>query len=185
MEIENYFGISIPDAEAEKIYTVQLMVDSVASHLHIKDDSLELRDRVFQQVVQSFQALGWTREVIQLSDLVSAYVPSNEKRVWGDLENSLHLLIPEIPPTNNGNTRIIDKVKKLVNLPPAEKDDITMSRFVDAICANNYDFLIDKKNIKTTYEIYTAVSGITVEKIGVDYYEMAPGKSFGSDLGID
>ena len=31
MEIENYFGIRIPDSEAEKIYTIQIMVDKWAS----------------------------------------------------------------------------------------------------------------------------------------------------------
>jgi acyl carrier protein len=35
MDIENFFSIQIPDTEAEKIYTIQNMVDSVAAHLNI------------------------------------------------------------------------------------------------------------------------------------------------------
>src|SRR5215203_1088044 len=91
MEVENYFGIRIPDAEAEKIYTIQLMVDSVAAHLNIKDDGMGLRDEVFQKIVLSIQDLGWKSQKIQLSDLVSAHIPTDTKGVWTDLKKSLRL----------------------------------------------------------------------------------------------
>ena len=62
---------------------------------------------------------------------------------------------------------------------------ITFDQFVTAICANNYEELIDKKQIKELYEIYIIVIAITVDKIGVDYYEITPDKSFTTDLGVD
>lgn len=51
--------------------------------------------------------------------------------------------------------------------------------------ASNYQTLIDKNNIKTEYEVYVIIMGITVAKIGLDYYEITPDKSFTSDFGID
>jgi hypothetical protein len=62
---------------------------------------------------------------------------------------------------------------------------INGEQFVAAICAKNCDELINREHIKSTYEIYIAVTSITVNKIGVDYYEIAPEKSFTTDLGID
>ena len=186
MEIENYFGIRIPDSEAEKIYTIQLMVDSVANHLNITSESMELRDKKFQQVVQSFQALGWTNEKVLLTDFVSNYIPTDNKKVWMDLENAINLSIPKIEIIRKGSTKISDKLKKLISwIPSYEWNEITMEQFVGAICANNYREVVDKKNIKTKYDIYVAVAGLTVDKIGIDYYEIAPDKSFTSDLGID
>jgi hypothetical protein len=69
--------------------------------------------------------------------------------------------------------------------PSYEWETLTVEQFVSAICANNYLELIDRNNIRSKYEIYIAVTGITVDKIGVDYFEIGPDKSFTSDLGID
>jgi len=38
---------------------------------------------------------------------------------------------------------------------------------------------------KSKYEIYIAITKITVDKIGVDYSEMGIEKSFTDDLGVD
>ena len=186
MEVENFFGIRIPDAEAEKMYTIKIMVDSVAAHLNITDENMELRDRIFQKIVLSIQEPGWTTQKIKLGDLVSDCIPQDTKDVWRNLKSSLKLSVPEIKLVRSGSNRISDKVKKIINWPTRyEWNQITFEQFVAAICANNYHELIEKKNIKTKYEIYIAVVGITVDKIGVDYYEVTPEKSFTTDLGID
>jgi acyl carrier protein len=186
MEVENYFGIRIPDAEAEKIYTIQIMVDSVAAHLNITNEGMELRDQMFQKLVLCIQDLGWTTQKIQLNDLVSDFIPEDNKNVWKDLKNLLKLSIPEIEIIRSGSNKISDKLKRLINWTPSyEWNQINFEQFVSAVCANNYHELIDKNNITTKYEIYVAVVGITVDKIGVDYYEVAPEKSFTTDLGID
>lgn len=186
MEIENYFGIRIPDSEAEKIYTIQNMVDAVSEHLNITNESMELRDNIFYKIILSFEKLGWATNETQLTDLVSKYIPSNDKKVWGTLKNSLNLAVPEIEIIRKGSSKISGKLKKLINWTPTyEWDQITIEQLVASICANNYRELIDKNNIKTRYEIYVALSGITVDKIGADYYEIAPEKSFTTDLGMD
>jgi acyl carrier protein len=186
MEVENYFGIKIPDAEAEKLYTIQTMVDSVAAHLNISNDSMELRDKIFHKVVTGMRELGWTSQKVELRDLISSCIPIINKEGWTALRKSLNLSVPKPELVRSGSTSISDKLKNLLYWTPSyEWETLTVEQFVSAICANNYLELIDRNNIRSKYEIYIAVTGITVDKIGVDYYEIGPDKSFTSDLGID
>ena len=181
MEIENYFGISIPDAEAENLYTIQLMVDSVAKHLNLSDDNLEFRDKIFLRVITTMKEFGWLAKNITLADFVTQYFPSTYKQDWKSFENSLRLSIP-LPHLPSQNPSLLESI---IGKPLHKSEEISFEQFVAAICANNYQELIDKSNIKTKYEIYIVVMGITVDKIGVDYYEIGPDKAFTSDLGVD
>jgi hypothetical protein len=82
--------------------------------------------------------------------------------------------------------KLSDKIKTLLSWAPNyDWMTITIAQFTDAICASNYLTLVDKKNIKSKYEIYIVVVGITVDKTGVEYYEIGPDKSFTNDLGVD
>ena len=49
MEVENYFRIQIPDPVAEKIATVQNMVDTVAIYLNITSDERKLQNEIFSR----------------------------------------------------------------------------------------------------------------------------------------
>jgi hypothetical protein len=69
--------------------------------------------------------------------------------------------------------------------PNYQWQNLTFGQLVNAICANNFVALVDKKNIGTTFEIYLAVVRITVDIAGIDFYEAGPEKSFTSDLGLD
>lgn len=62
---------------------------------------------------------------------------------------------------------------------------ITAGQFVDVICAHHFRALTSAANIKSKYEIYIIVMGITADKTGVDYYDILPNKSFTGDFGID
>ena len=186
MEVENYFGIKIPDAEAEKLYTIQTMVDSVAEHLNLTNDSMELKEEIFDKVATCTRELGWTSQKVQLSDLISSYIPANDKENWTALRKCLNLSVPKPEIVRTGSNKISVKLKNLLSWTPLyEWEAITVEQFVAAICANNYSDLIDRTNVKSKYEIYVAVTGITVDKIGVEYYEIGPDKSFTSDLGVD
>jgi acyl carrier protein len=187
MEIEHYFGIRIPNAEAEKLYTIQNFVDTVATHLHISNNSLELRDTVFNKVNSSMMQLGWTTEKIKLSDLIGSVVPTNNKEYFTALSQSLQLSVPRPEHTRTGKSgKISEKLKSLISWDPAyDSAALSFEHLVVAICASNYQELIVRGDIKNRYEIYIAISGITADKVGVDYYELSPEKSFTTDLGID
>ena len=181
MEIENYFGISIPDAEAEKLYTVQLMVDSVAQHLKISNENFEMKDKIFLRVTAIMKEFGWLVKNITPADFIGQYFPSTYKQDWKSFEDALRLSIPQ-PYFSSQNPTLLESI---IGKPLYKSDEISFEQFVAAICANNYQVLIDKNHINSKYEIYIAVMGITVDKLGVDYYEVRPDKSFTSDLGVD
>ena len=183
MEIENYFGIRIPDSEVEKIYTIQIMVDTVATHLNIAYNGKELRDDIFEKIKVTFLKLGLTNTNIDLTENISKYIAEYDKEFWKSLKIELQLDVPKPDMIKKGSTKLFGKIKSLVSWTPIyDWSAITIDSFITAICANNYEKLINKKNIKSKYEIYVAVMRITVDKIGVSYYEIAPEKSFTSDL---
>ena len=186
IEVENYFGISIPDPEAEKADTVQAMVDIVARHLNIIESRSELHDDIYKRINLALLKLELSDVEVSLTELISKYLSLDKKEVWGDFKNYLQLDVPVPEMTSRNGNKLIDKIKNVYKWTPLyDWLLITIDQFIAAICANNYEELIDRKNIKSTFEIYVAVIAITVDKIGVDYYDITPEKSFTLDLGVD
>ena len=163
IDIENYFHISIPDIEAEKITAIKLMVDCVATHLNISNNNTDLRELIFQKLKDALLTLQIESSQIKLSDSVSTFISVNDKNFFLNLENNIFLKVPE---TNISS-------------------DLTFEKLADAICMSNYDFLIDENNITSTHQIYIAVSGITVNKAGIEEYEVKLHKYFTDDYGIN
>ena len=186
MEVEKYFGISIPDSEAEKVYTVQAMVDTVARHLNVIENTTELRDVVFERVSQTLLKLALSDTPATLTDDISRYLSPANKQIWAAFEKELRLDVPKPDIVVKEKKNLIGRVTSAIMWTPMyDWHTITVEQFVTAICAYNWNELIVKEHIKSTYEIYVAVTAITVDKIGVDYYEITPGKSFTADLGVD
>lgn len=187
MDIENYFGIKIPDSEAETIYTIQTMIDCVARHLNVTNDSKDLRDSIFEKVALAFQELVPSTQKMELSDLISNYISSTNNADWEKLEALLNLSVPKPDVvTEVSSNKISDKLKSLFSWKPLyDWNLITVEQFVTVICAANFKKMVSKESVKSKYEIYIAVIGLTVDKVGVEYYEVTPEKSFTSDLGVD
>ena len=186
MEVEKYFKIQIPDPEAEKIYTVMDMVDTVARHLNIESNEASLRDTIFPNVTSCIQVVTKTNNEIQLTDKISNYLSIGDTENWTDFENLIKLKVPRPDNYNPYSTKLSDKFKRLINWTPNyDWQTISFEQFVNAICANNFLTLLKPEKIKTRHEIYIGVMGITVDKIGVDYFEILPDKSFTTDLGVD
>jgi acyl carrier protein len=184
--VERYFKINIADADAEKIYTIQNMVDCVAEHLNVAATDSKLRNDLFEKTKTCIQQVYTQHNTIQLNSLVCAYISIDDKEKWKAFEQAIGLKVPRPERPHNSNHPIGNAINKLLSssvLYKAEK--ITFEQLIDAIAACNYQTLINSNSIKSKYEIYTAISGITVEKIGVDYYEIGADKSFTNDLGID
>ena len=186
MEVEKYFRIQIPDTEAEKIYTVQDMVDTVAQHLNIESGDSPLRDKILSDVSSCLQIVIKTNSKFLLTDKVAKYLPTGDKENWAEFENLLKLRVPKPDSYNPYSNKLGDKFKKLISWTPNYNwKTISFEQFVNAICANNYQSLLDPENFKNKYEIYIGVTGITINKIGIDYFEISPEKSFTNDLGVD
>jgi hypothetical protein len=121
-----------------------------------------------------------------LTEPISKYLSPDNKETWEKFKNELQLDVPKPDTIRRDSKKIIDKIKIAVNWAPMyDWLSITVDQFVTAICVINHEDFIDKEHIKSTYEIYVAVTAITVDKIGVDYYEISPEKSFTTDLGVD
>ncbi len=186
MEVENYFGIQIPDAEAEKIYTVRLMLDCVAKHLNIINDISPFKAEFINKVITCLPVNAEVKEKIKSTDRASNYISPFEKEKWTLFRNELQLEVPKPDALNPNPSRISEKFKKLINWKPNyEWDEMTFEEFVNGIAASNYRTLLSKSNITSKYEIYIAIIGLTVDKVGVDYFEITPDKSFTDDLGVD
>ena len=186
MEIENYFGISIPDSEAEKAETVQQVVDTIAKHLNVTNNDNELRDKMLERINQAMLELQFISIPVTPADYISKYLFTDKEASWEAFTNKLQLYIPKPDILNRDSKKLKNKIKVVMNWKPRyDWFSITIDQFIAAVCASNHEALIDRKKITSTYEIYIVVTAITVDKIAIDYYEVAPEKSFTMDLGVD
>ncbi len=186
MDIEDYFGVTISNSEAEKIYTVQQMVDTLANLLIIKDENTDLRDAILERVNHALINSGISSSPISPLDFISSYLSPDNKESWDAFVSELQLKVPKPDTIKENRTKFLNKLMKIVHLHPQyDWRLITANQFIDAICAMNYKKFLNPGQIKSKFEIYAAVCAITVKTIGVDYYEVTPEKSFTSDLGID
>lgn len=165
IDIEKFFGIQIPDREAEKIYSVQLMADAVARLSGVVSGSILLRNRVFALITDALKKSGYTGMPVSVLHSLDAALSLTDNEQWQVFSSALGMEVPK----------------------PSKEEWPTLSfgLLTDAVGMANYRSLIDGSNIISRYEVYIAVGGITVDKTGVSYYEIAPEKSFTDDLGID
>lgn len=177
MSFEEYFSVEIPNLEAEKILTVKNMVDSVATHKKIIDESQELKKNV-ETIFQRYLSL------YENDSLFSLYHPS-DKNFWIDLQKKTDLKIP-LPVWDDKTTAGISRIFKWVKWTPDYNwKEISYGRFCEVICFANYEKLVTPNDIKSKYEIYVAIAGITQDKLGIDCYEIFPDKVFTTDFGMD
>ncbi|BAV04678.1 hypothetical protein FLA_0670 [Filimonas lacunae] len=140
------------------------MVDVVATHLQVTYDRALLRNKVFESIMHALAKSGRMGQWV-MSDTLSSCIDLYHKEQWNTFQEYLILSVPCIGERYWGK--------------------LTWGAFTDAVCMANYEELIERERISSRYEIYIAIGGLTVNKTGVAYYEIAPEKSFTDDLGID
>lgn len=186
IENEIFFNIRILNHEAEKIYTIQNFVDVIAQHLKVESEGMYLQEKVFSIFRVTLRQVKNIKTEIKLKDKISVYLNPDEPAFYLNFTNELKLQTPRLTYDNKCDLNIIEKLKKLMNWKPNyDWRKLSVEDFINAICIKNYKLLINSKNIKSKYEIYVGVAGITADKTGVDYFEIAPEKSFTYDLGVD
>lgn len=182
MKFEKYFNAKIPDAVAERMTTLQESADSIARILGITDTTTPLRDYYFTLLHNLLARFDADSADFQLSSPMALHISPENKLGWQRMEQVLQLKVPK--PVQDSH--LANSLKKLVRVQPAyDWNSITVEQFILAVCAANYELLIQPASITNTYEILVAVTGITVYHAGVDYYEAMPEKFFTSDLGLD
>ncbi|MCF1713269.1 hypothetical protein L0U88_01345 [Flavihumibacter sp. RY-1] len=135
MDIEDYFEITISDSEAEKIYTVQQMVDTVANLLNIKDETADLRDVILERVNYALIKLEITSDPINPSDFISSYLSPENKESWDAFVSELQIKVPKPETIKENRTKFLNKLIKAVHwIPLYDWRLITVKQFIDAIC---------------------------------------------------
>ena len=87
MEIEDEFGISIPDEEAEKLETPRMVADWVCSKLAMTDEATCQSQRAFHLLRRSLvELLGLPRRAVRLDMSLREHVPAEaEQELWTGL----------------------------------------------------------------------------------------------------
>jgi hypothetical protein len=182
MEWEKYFDIEIPDLVAEKIGTVQEAVDAISIIMNIAEDKPYLGEKIFLRLKTAIINGGFAAQVEE-SSFVCEFIPEYQNQVWQVISKELDLEVPLPPVKPEGPLAKLFSIAAWV--PRFNYQKLTFYELTDVICGANYKKLIDPKSISTKYEIYIILMGLTVEKIGIDYYEFKSEKSFTGDFGID
>ncbi len=188
MTIEDKFGISIPDAECENIYTVQQMADSVFEKIKIKPNEKCLSQIVFYRIRKAFEQFGNDKRNITPNTKMSELLSETDlKKDWARLEIKIGLKIPDLVDLDLDKTlnkevrflgfKIFDRTE-----PVAEN---TLRKFTDWMISMNYDKLTSIENISSKYEIERIICGIVETNTGVPVSEVELHHSFTNDLGID
>jgi acyl carrier protein len=182
MEVEKYFNIQIPDHEAEKAIKVGDLVDVVAGQLSIKSTDTGLLNSMVEKIQDVLLKLNLINKPLALTDPVFTVLIPFQKEKWKQFEEQMGLVIPK-PSVKPVST--MGKIVGILWSPLYDANEITLEHFASAIFAKNCKKFVNPAAITNRYEIYIAIMNITVDKIGVDEYEITPEKSFTDDLGVD
>jgi acyl carrier protein len=92
MGIEERFGISINDAEAEACQTPADLIEVVIGKLQISDEPTCVSQRAFYRLRSGLiQTLGVSRRTVDLStDLRLLAVEKSQREIWEDLKTVVH-----------------------------------------------------------------------------------------------
>jgi acyl carrier protein len=183
MEWEKYFGIDIPDNQAAQINTVEDATNTVSKLLLITENNNILRDSILHKLNNCLLELKILDRPLKLDDNVFRILDPKEP-IWKSLSEKLNLKIPlaYCGPSNSVAGKLLSFVTKKAVY---DWKYIKTEQLIWVIGANNIEKLIDRKNLRSRYEVYLPIIAITVERCGVDFYEVFPEKSFTNDFGID
>lgn len=182
MEVEDYFAISIPDAEAQNIYTVQNMVDCIARHLSVSSNDERFKHALFEKIKSFLIENKKADHSLSIFDSIFDFLDPDDTLLWTKLSVALGLELPVPYRAEKGFFQNV--LPAIFGKPDYNWKTISVDAFITAVAANNYKKVIDTGSITNSYEILISVIGITVYKLGLDMYEVQPHKSFVNDFGI-
>jgi acyl carrier protein len=193
VETEKFFKISIPDNEAEEVFTVHDFANCVLNRVYIKENDKNIAKTIFYEIRQCLtQYHNISNEIISPNSIISQVLPAeNRNDIWDNLENCLQLNLPKL----TKNDLKADVLQKRVSFLGIKIEDIfssksilgesTFSNLVDWIISLNFRKLINPDEINSDYEIQRAIVGIITEKMGIDVQSIELKHRITYDLGID
>lgn len=185
MDFEDYFGISIPNADAEKLTHIHSVVSYISRRLDLLDSTSTLKEITLAKLIAALKTVNACDELFE-NNLAYQYLDPSDKQQLALISEMIGLPLPDFRLPETSGRSIWGRLKKVADFQPMfDWKLVTIGRINDAVNAHNLAAIINKDKLLTPYEVYIAVSKITVDKAGVDYLEIQPEKSFTSDLGID
>ncbi len=180
MAWEKYFEISISNIEAEKIRTVQNAVDCISSHFQFNENGFDVQKDVYNRLNSIFIDLNLITAAISNSEKIFDIIPLQDSILWKVISERVGYELPS--PFLAGRIGIL--FEKVFPSKIAY-ESTTMERFVDLVCAVNYKRILGNGKVRSTYEVFIGVMGITIESQGINPFEIDVSKAFVDDLGIN
>jgi acyl carrier protein len=189
IDVEKHFDISIPDGDAEKIFTVQEFVDCVFSKVTVnpsqkcKSQILFYRFRTY--FIDKF-AFG-RQEFLPTQKLCDLIAMSELKATWRDIEERLAIKLPELSESDldRGKNRTLKFVGLKFGTRTTPVTDGTIRDLVNWTLSLNHEKFINPPNLCTKADIEKIIIGIINESAGVPINEIKLEHRIVDDLGID
>ncbi len=190
MEVEKYFGIDIPDAEAEAVRTVDDFAQCAARYISINKGQ-KCKSQMLFYVLRDYiaEVLNFPKERFMPSTLIGEVFPlENRKEQWTKMSDDLGLEIPTLskrdldPDIHYNNSFLF----ALFNVP--EREDVsgkTIRDLTDWILTLNHERFIDAGNIASIQDIERVIIYFISEKCGIDVDSIQIHHKIANDLGID
>ncbi len=188
VRVEEYFGISIPDREAEKILTVQDFADCVFTKVTINPTEKCKSQMLFYKLRTYFtDKQGLNKWQIRPDSKIRDLLTGDLKTTWTEIEKDLKLHLPtlsdlDINPTKEKEIKILG-VKVWTRKSPVTIG--TIGDLVDWTLAKNYDKLIDPKALFDKGDVEKVIIGIISDSMAIPVDEIKLEHKITYDLGVD
>src|SRR5688500_3185898 len=171
VDVEKHFDISIPNGEAEKIYTVQDFADCVFTKVTV-NPSHKCRSQILFYRLRSFfvDKLGVDRKEIHPDRKLKDLIHINElKGTWAQIEECLLVKLPDLSQLDFDRT--IGKEIRFLGLKfwirKTPVTDGTIGDLVNWTLSLNHTKFIDPRNLCSKADIERIITGIISESCGI------------------
>ncbi len=187
LRFEKEFKKDIPDADAQKIFTVGDMSNWLYENLEIHQPNKKIDNEIFNLVKKAFQDSGLTDKITYEQKLREIIPKENLEQTWEGIALNLKLTMPKLNKQDLSDNEIKDI--KILGIrfykPKPAFLESNFKRLVECVGGLNYNKFVDFDRITSKFEIDIAVIGITYDQCGVDVDDVFMNSSFTDDLGID
>ena len=188
VEVEKKFDISIPDKEAENIYTVADFADSVFAKIITKPTKNCLTQILFYKIKNGINQLSIENKNVNPDLQILDILPNNDlKNKWLQLGVILGLNLPELVRLDFDRT--IEKEVKLFGIRLYSRTNPvtegTVQQLIDWIVSENYKELLPIEKLSNKYEVERIICGIISDMMGIPINEIELNHSITDDLRIE
>lgn len=180
MAWEEFFKVEITDMEAEKISTIKDATDCISDHINFKNREADIKEDTLKRLNNTLLNLNVVQVPVSNEQLIVELIPFEDFSIWNEISLDMKYQLP--------SPYLTSPVGKIMNTMLSGRYDhkgTTVERFVELICAINFEKMLDRDNIRDKFEVLIGVMGMTIDKIGSNPYEVFTGSKFVHDLGID